>query len=122
VHRYPEYTRGRLAQIVRGAGMTRFLTQKLSWNRFTSLPFHTFAWEGLDGSRITTRFPPADTYIAQVGVAELRRSARDYKDDGGGGPTPEMLEDQGEAARVDGDSMEVPYRPYEIVTLLVTPA
>jgi alpha-mannosidase len=95
-----------LPQIVRGAGMTRFLTQKLSWNRFTSLPFHTFVWEGLDGSRITTHFPPADTYNARVDVAELRRSARDYKDhdrsrhsllvfghgDGGGGPTPEMLE------------------------------
>jgi alpha-mannosidase len=95
-----------LPQIVRGAGMTRFLTQKLSWNRFTSLPFHSFAWEGLDGSRITTHFPPADTYNARADVGELRRSARNYKDhdrsrhsllvfghgDGGGGPTPEMLE------------------------------
>ncbi|MEN3282214.1 MAG: alpha-mannosidase [Solirubrobacteraceae bacterium] len=107
-----------LPQIVRGAGMTRFLTQKLSWNRFTSLPFHTFAWEGLDGSRITTHFPPADTYNAQVAVAELRRSARDYKDhdrsrhsllvfghgDGGGGPTPEMLE----TLRRVGDLQGVP--------------
>jgi alpha-mannosidase len=95
-----------LPQIVRGAGMTRFLTQKLSWNRFTSLPSHTFAWEGLDGSRITTHFPPADTYNCGATVAELRGSARAYKDhdrsrnsllvfghgDGGGGPTPEMLE------------------------------
>ena len=95
-----------LPQIVRGVGMTRFLTQKLSWNRFTHLSFHTFAWEGLDGSRITTHFPPADTYNAELSVAELRRSARNYKDhdrsrhsllvfghgDGGGGPTPEMLE------------------------------
>jgi alpha-mannosidase len=107
-----------LPQIVRGAGMTRFLTQKLSWNRFTSLPFHTFAWEGLDGSRITTHFPPADTYNAQAGVAELRRSARSYKDhdrsrhsllvfgqgDGGGGPTPEMLE----TLRRVGDLQGVP--------------
>jgi alpha-mannosidase len=107
-----------LPQIVRGAGMTRFLTQKLSWNRFTSLPFHTFAWEGLDGSRITTHFPPADTYNARADVAELRRSARDYKDhdrsrhsllvfghgDGGGGPTPEMLE----TLRRVGDLQGVP--------------
>ena len=107
-----------LPQIVRGAEMTRFLTQKLSWNRFTSLPFHTFAWEGLDGSRITTHFPPADTYNAQVGVGELRRSARDYRDhdrsrhsllvfghgDGGGGPTPEMLE----TLRRVGDLQGVP--------------
>jgi alpha-mannosidase len=107
-----------LPQIVRGAGMTRFLTQKLSWNRFTSLPFHTFAWEGLDGSRITTHFPPADTYNAEVSVAELRRGARDYRDhdrsrhsllvfghgDGGGGPTPEMLE----TLRRVGDLQGVP--------------
>jgi alpha-mannosidase len=107
-----------LPQIVRGAEMTRFLTQKLSWNRFTSLPFHTFAWEGLDRSRITTHFPPADTYNAQVGVAELRRSAQAYKDhdrsrhsllvfghgDGGGGPTPEMLE----TLRRVGDLQGVP--------------
>jgi alpha-mannosidase len=107
-----------LPQIVRGAGMTRFLTQKLSWNRFTHLPFHTFAWEGLDGSRITTHFPPADTYNAEVSVAELRRSAREYKDhdrsrhsmlvfghgDGGGGPTPEMLE----TLRRVGDLQGVP--------------
>jgi alpha-mannosidase len=107
-----------LPQIVRGAGMTRFLTQKLSWNRFTSLPFHTFAWEGLDGSRITTHFPPADTYNARADVAELRRGARAYKDhdrsrhsllvfghgDGGGGPTPEMLE----TLRRVGDLQGVP--------------
>ena len=51
-------------------------------------------------------FPPADTYNATAEVAELRRSVRDYKDhdrsrrsllvfgygDGGGGPTPDMLE------------------------------
>jgi alpha-mannosidase len=107
-----------LPQIVRGAGMTRFLTQKLSWNRFTHPPFHTFAWEGLDGSRVLTHFPPADTYNAKVTVAELRRNARDYKDhdrsrhsllvfghgDGGGGPTPEMLE----TLRRVGDLQGVP--------------
>jgi alpha-mannosidase len=107
-----------LPQIVRGAGMTRFLTQKLSWNRFTHPQFHTFAWEGLDGSRVTTHFPPVDTYNATVEVAELRRAGRDYKDhdrsrhsllvfghgDGGGGPTPEMLE----TLRRVGDLQGVP--------------
>jgi alpha-mannosidase len=107
-----------LPQIVRGAGMTRFLTQKLSWNRFTHPPFHTFAWEGLDGSRVTTHFPPVDTYNATVEVAELRRAGRNYKDhdrsrhsllmfghgDGGGGPTPEMLE----TLRRVGDLQGVP--------------
>jgi alpha-mannosidase len=107
-----------LPQIMRGAGIGRFLTQKLSWNRFTSPQFHTFAWEGLDGTRVTTHFPPADTYNSDASVADLRRSARAYKDhdrsghglllfghgDGGGGPTPQMLE----TLRRVGDLQGVP--------------
>jgi alpha-mannosidase len=31
-----------------------------------------------------------------------------------------VLEDPGEAARVDGDAIDVPYRPHQIITLLVT--
>jgi alpha-mannosidase len=95
-----------LPQLLREAGMTRFLTQKLSWNRFTAPEHHTFTWEGLDGSRVLTHFPPADTYNAEVTVEELRRSNAAYKDhgrshhallvfgygDGGGGPTAAMLE------------------------------
>jgi alpha-mannosidase len=95
-----------LPQIMRGAGISRFVMQKLSWNRFTTFPFHTFAWEGLDGSRVTSHFLPADTYNSGASIGELRGSARAYKDhdrsrrsllafghgDGGGGPTAEMLE------------------------------
>jgi alpha-mannosidase len=97
---------GQLPQIMRGAGIDRFLTQKLSWNRFNRPPRHTFDWEGIDGSRVLAHFPPADTYNAEAEVAEMRRNARDYRDhafsrrsllvfgygDGGGGPTPAMLE------------------------------
>ncbi len=97
---------GQLPQIMRLAGIDRFLTQKLSWNRFTRPPHHTFAWEGIDGSRVLAHFPPADTYNATAEVAELRRNARAHLDhdrsgrsllvfglgDGGGGPTPAMLE------------------------------
>jgi alpha-mannosidase len=97
---------GQLPQIMRGAGIDRFLTQKLSWNRFNSPAHHTFTWQGIDGSQVLAHFPPADTYNASAEVAELRRSVREYKDhdrsrrsllvfgwgDGGGGPTPAMLE------------------------------
>jgi alpha-mannosidase len=97
---------GQLPQIMRGAGIGRFLTQKLSWNRFNPPAHHTFTWQGMDGSQVLAHFPPADTYNATAEVAELRRSVRDYKDhdrshrsllvfgygDGGGGPTPDMLE------------------------------
>lgn len=105
-----------LPQIMRGAGITRFVTQKLSWNKFTRPQFHTFSWEGLDGTRVTTHFPPADDYGVAATVADLRRSARGYKDhdrsrhglllfghgDGGGGPTPEMLETLRRASDLQG--------------------
>ena len=107
---------GQLPQIMRLAGIDRFLTQKLSWNRFTKPPHHTFAWEGIDGSRVLAHFPPADTYNAVADVAELRRSARDHLDhdrsrrsllvfgfgDGGGGPTPRMLETLRRTADLEG--------------------
>jgi alpha-mannosidase len=97
---------GQLPQILREAGITRFLTQKLSWNRFTRPEHHTFVWQGDDGSEVLGHFPPADTYNAQATVAELRSQAQEYKDhehsrtsllvfghgDGGGGPTTAMLE------------------------------
>jgi alpha-mannosidase len=107
---------GQLPQIMRGAGIGRFLTQKLSWNRFNRPAHHTFTWQGIDGSEVVAHFPPADTYNAAAEVAELRRCARDYKDhdrsgrsllvfghgDGGGGPTPEMLETLGRVRDLQG--------------------
>jgi alpha-mannosidase len=109
---------GQLPQILRGAGIDRFLTQKLSWNQFTKPPHHSFRWEGIDGSWVLVHMPPADTYNAELTVPELRASAARFRDhdrsgtsllafgygDGGGGPTPEMLE----RARRLGDLQGVP--------------
>jgi alpha-mannosidase len=95
-----------LPQILVHCGIDRFLTQKLSWNNFTSPAHHTFFWRGLDGSEVLTHFPPADTYSGKATVSELRYHAANYKDadrsdqglylfghgDGGGGATPEMVE------------------------------
>ncbi|MCY3022315.1 MAG: glycosyl hydrolase-related protein [Planctomycetota bacterium] len=97
---------GQLPQLMRLAGITRFLTQKLSWNRFNKPHHHTFTWQGIDGSEVLAHFPPLDTYNALATVAQLRENARNYKDhdrsrhsyllfgfgDGGGGPTKRMLE------------------------------
>jgi alpha-mannosidase len=109
---------GQIPQILRGAGIDRFLTQKLSWNQFTEPPHHSFLWAGIDGSEVLVHMPPADTYNATVSIAELRASAARFKDhdrtagsllvfghgDGGGGPTAEMLE----MARRAGDLQGVP--------------
>lgn len=95
-----------LPQLMRLAGMTRFLTQKLSWNRFNKPDHHTFTWQGLDGSEVLGHYPPADTYSSDASIPELLRAQRAYRDhdssrtsllvfgygDGGGGPTPSMLE------------------------------
>jgi alpha-mannosidase len=95
-----------LPQVMRHAGLTRFLTQKLSWNRFNRPDHHTFLWQGLDGSEVLGHYPPADTYNSEATVAELLYTEREYTDhdtsgtsllvygygDGGGGPTPSMLE------------------------------
>src|SRR5579862_1185760 len=95
-----------LPQLIRLAGMTRFLTQKLSWNRFNKPDHHTFTWQGLDGSEVLGHYPPADTYSSDASIPELLRAQRAYRDhdasstsllvygygDGGGGPTRSMLE------------------------------
>ena len=51
-------------QLFRLGGCERFLTQKMSWNRTNRFPHHSFLWEGIDGSRVFTHFPPVDTYNA----------------------------------------------------------
>jgi alpha-mannosidase len=97
---------GQLPQLMRLAGIDRFLTQKLSWNRFTKPDAHTFVWQGIDGSEVLGHFPPADTYNSDASVAEVLFTEREFKDhessatsllvygfgDGGGGPTRAMLE------------------------------
>ncbi|MFD3541114.1 alpha-mannosidase [Streptomyces sp. NPDC058662] len=94
-----------LPQIVRLSGSTWFLTQKISWSQVNSFPHHTFWWEGIDGSRVFTHFPPVDTYNGDLGGAQLAHAAHNYREkgrgsrslapfgwgDGGGGPTREHL-------------------------------
>jgi alpha-mannosidase len=105
-----------LPQIMARSGIRWFLTQKLSWNQYNVLPHHSFLWEGIDGSRVFTHFPPADTYGGNMSVRELRYSVANFKDheratrslylfgwgDGGGGPTAEMLESARRLADIDG--------------------
>ncbi|MFF0396798.1 alpha-mannosidase [Streptomyces sp. NPDC005248] len=93
-------------QLARLAGVKWFLTQKLSWNQTNKMPHHTFWWEGIDGTRVFTHFPPVDTYNANFHARQLAHAEKNFADkgratrslvpfgwgDGGGGPTREMLE------------------------------
>ena len=59
-----------------------FLTQKISWNRTNRFPHHTFWWEGIDGTRVFTHFPPVDTYNAELSGRELAHAVRNFRDKG----------------------------------------
>ncbi|GAA2029279.1 glycoside hydrolase family 38 C-terminal domain-containing protein [Pseudokineococcus marinus] len=105
-----------LPQLVRLSGSRWFLTQKISWNTTNVFPHHTFWWEGLDGTRVLTHFPPVDTYNAELTGEELAHAQRNHRDkagsnrslapfgygDGGGGPTREMLQRARRTADLEG--------------------
>ncbi|KAM0712350.1 hypothetical protein Q7P37_011445 [Cladosporium fusiforme] len=90
-----------LPQLCRLAGMTRFFTQKLSWNNINNFPHTTFNWVSLDGSQVICHMAPAETYTAEAHFGDVRRSETQHKSmdqdpssllvfgkgDGGGGPT-----------------------------------
>ncbi|MFG2176464.1 alpha-mannosidase [Streptomyces niveus] len=94
-----------LPQIIKAAGATRLLTQKISWSRTNTFPHHTFSWEGIDGTRIFTHFPPVDSYNCEMTGRQIAHAARNFKEkgvatrslaptgygDGGGGTTREMV-------------------------------
>ncbi len=90
------------------------MTIKIGWNQYNRLPYDTFLWQGLDGTRILTHFstvteigsPYASTYNSMANPAETLGAWTNFQQkelqkdllmaygfgDGGGGPTREMLE------------------------------
>jgi alpha-mannosidase len=107
---------GQMPQILRHCGIGRFVTQKLSWNQFTHPRHNSFRWHGIDGSEVLAHLPPAGTYNSELTPAELRASVSAFRDhdgsasslilfghgDGGGGPTPEMVEIAERAENLSG--------------------
>ncbi|PZG51490.1 alpha-mannosidase [Spongiactinospora gelatinilytica] len=119
-----------LPQIIKLSGSRWFLTQKISWNQTNRFPHHTFWWEGIDGTRIYTHFPPVDTYNSELSAEELARASRNYAEkgrgtrslvpfgwgDGGGGPTREMVARARRTADLEGSPrvrMETPVEFFE---------
>ena len=104
-----------LPQLMAGAGLKWFVTNKLGWNQYNAMPCQTFHWEGLDGSRVTAqllttprsvRYLPFPTnYKSDLSAAEVFGTWETYKHkernwdlpiaygygDGGGGPTEELI-------------------------------
>ena len=115
-----------LPQIAAASGSPRLLTQKISWNATNAFPHHTFWWEGIDGTRVFTHFPPVDTYACEVTGGELAHAVATFSEkgvarrslapfghgDGGGGPTREMLARAARTADLEGSprvSVEAPH-------------
>lgn len=119
-----------LPQLVVQSGSRWFLTQKLSWNQTNTFPHHTFWWEGIDGTRLFTHFPPADTYNAELTGAELAHASRTFSEhgyatssliafghgDGGGGPTRDMLARAKRTQNLEGSPRVTLATPAEFFT------
>nr|CAB3263608.1 alpha-mannosidase 2C1 [Phallusia mammillata] len=95
-----------LPQIMKEAEIKRFVTQKISWSLVNKFPHHTFYWEGIDGTKQLSHFPPGESYGMSGTAKELLHTMNNHADkgrsdtsmflfgygDGGGGPTEPMLE------------------------------
>jgi alpha-mannosidase len=116
-----------LPQLVALSGSRWFLTQKISWSQTNAFPHHTFWWEGIDGTRVFTHFPPVDTYSSELSGAELAHAAAHFAEkgrarrslvpfghgDGGGGPTREMLARAARLRDLEGSPRVAIERPAE---------
>jgi alpha-mannosidase len=94
-----------LAQIYKRSGVDYFVTQKMSWNDTTPLPYKLFWWESPDGSRVLAYFPhgysnginpvQCSQYVAEDTplCSGYRKQMLLYgMGDHGGGPTRQMLD------------------------------
>jgi alpha-mannosidase len=108
-----------LPQLAREAGQRYFFSTKMGWSQYNRFPYDSFWWQGLDGSRLLAHFSPsregeysfAGTYNALATPETVLNTWGDFRQkdwgrpgeappllmvyghgDGGGGPTPEMIE------------------------------
>jgi len=103
-----------LPQLIKQAGLDYFFTIKIGWNQYNRLPYDSFWWQGLDGTKVLTHFSTTpdfggyavSTYNAMatpeqnIGTWTLFQQKEHQQEllmafghgDGGGGPTREMLE------------------------------
>jgi alpha-mannosidase len=109
-----------LPQLIKLAGLDYFFTIKIGWSQYNRLPYDSFWWQGVDGTKVLTHFstakdpesPFASTYNSAANPAETIGTWMNFQQkeiqqdllmafgygDGGGGPTREMLENLREMA------------------------
>jgi len=106
---------GAIPQIMHESEVKYFYTTKMGWNDLNEFPYSSFKWRGIDGSTVLTHLNNIDT---TPDVKDTNRQIHTIKNkeyfegklhsfghgDGGGGPTPAMLE---KARRI----MDVPGLP-----------
>ncbi len=114
-----------LPQLIKEAGLEYFFTIKIGWNQYNRLPYDSFWWQGLDGTKVLTHFSTtkdaqsvhAATYNSDASPSQIMGTWKNFQQkdygpvgkippllmsygwgDGGGGPTREMLENIREMA------------------------
>ena len=97
---------GNLPQIMRGCGVDRFFTIKLSWNEHNRFPYRSFNWAGIDGSEVLVHMAPDEDYNSSGLPVSTRHAWENYSEkdvsdealyvygvgDGGGGPGEGFIE------------------------------
>ena len=116
-----------LPQILKGVGIDTFMTTKISWNQFNTMPHDLFKWRGIDGSEVMTYFittpedsrPLDDRFSTYNGMVTPRTVMGNWKKfhdknlsnetllsygygDGGGGVNRTMLKMRRAMAQVPG--------------------
>ena len=55
-----------LPQILKKCGVEYFMTTKISWNEVNKIPYDTFYWKGIDGTKVLSHFIPTRDYVSKT--------------------------------------------------------
>jgi len=105
-----------LPQILKLAGVDYFMTTKLAFNVFNRFPYHTFYWQGIDGTKILSHMLPEGTYNGAMTPSSIKKAENNHAEnglidealmlygigDGGGGPGMEHLERAARMENIEG--------------------
>lgn len=104
---------GNIPQIMQQSEVKYFYTTKISWNDNNRFPFESFVWRGIDKSEVLTHFNRTHCWpnvydavscikdLQEKDSADMRLIAYGFGD-GGGGPTPAMIEAAERISSMDG--------------------